>query len=223
MSIKTYIQKYIIIKIESGVYAKHKKIPSENELATFFGCSRLTARNALQQLVQTGMLESKKGVGYVVAENNHRLISWSKEHEVKKTKLIIVEDITEEIRGYLNVGNNKVIAFIKEYYSKDKKMIAAQLTVLNKTIIWDNNYEAFRYSITEELIRQGILINSSNDLIEFKEPISHLKNYVEELGYSSLPLVECIETISQSGWVEKTVRITNKKEFKLFSSRQKFF
>ena len=38
-----------------------EKIPSENELAKKFNVSRLTARQAISQLVQEGFLISKRG------------------------------------------------------------------------------------------------------------------------------------------------------------------
>lgn len=55
------------------------KIPSENELADKFGVSRLTVRQAISQLVQEGFLNSKRGEGTFVTNNENLINSFSLE------------------------------------------------------------------------------------------------------------------------------------------------
>jgi GntR family transcriptional regulator len=47
-----------------------QKIPSENELSQMFAVSKMTVRQAINQLVQEGLLISKKGSGTFVSEKN---------------------------------------------------------------------------------------------------------------------------------------------------------
>ena len=50
-------------QIESGHYARGKRLPSEMELAKRFGVSRPTASRALRDLQNLGMIERRAGSG----------------------------------------------------------------------------------------------------------------------------------------------------------------
>lgn len=63
----TQIKQFIFEQIESGNWSEHQRIPSENELATQFDVSRMTARRALQELSDEGVLSRAKGSGTFVA------------------------------------------------------------------------------------------------------------------------------------------------------------
>ena len=63
----TIIKKHICDSIESGLWAQHSKVPSENELAEQFSVSRMTARRALQELTEQGLLIRSQGAGTFVA------------------------------------------------------------------------------------------------------------------------------------------------------------
>ena len=60
-------------RIESGEYLPGTVIPSENEFAKNYGIHRLTVRNAIDVLVQEGILKRVQGKGvYVVGEKVER-------------------------------------------------------------------------------------------------------------------------------------------------------
>jgi GntR family histidine utilization transcriptional repressor len=63
----TVIKQHICQKIESGQWQQHEKVPSENELAEQFSVSRMTARRALQELTEQGLLIRSQGSGTFVA------------------------------------------------------------------------------------------------------------------------------------------------------------
>jgi len=63
----TVIKQHICEKIESGAWQQHAKVPSENELAEQFSVSRMTARRALQELTEQGLLIRSQGSGTFVA------------------------------------------------------------------------------------------------------------------------------------------------------------
>jgi GntR family transcriptional regulator len=77
-----------------------EKIPSENELASKFSVSRLTVRQAISQLVQEGFLNSKRGEGTFVTNNENLINSFGLEfsgymddlfYQVSKVKAKSVE------------------------------------------------------------------------------------------------------------------------------------
>ena len=61
------IKQHIIKKIEDGEWSEGTKLPSENQLSQEFTCSRMTARRALTELVDAGILERSQGIGTFVA------------------------------------------------------------------------------------------------------------------------------------------------------------
>lgn len=63
----TLIKQHITGKIEAGEWQENAQVPSENQLAEQFNCSRMTARRALTELVEAGVLERSQGLGTFVA------------------------------------------------------------------------------------------------------------------------------------------------------------
>ncbi|WP_299803076.1 histidine utilization repressor [uncultured Shewanella sp.] len=61
------IKQYILAQIESGEWAEDSRVPSENQLAELFNCSRMTARRGLTELTESGVLERSQGLGTFVA------------------------------------------------------------------------------------------------------------------------------------------------------------
>jgi GntR family histidine utilization transcriptional repressor len=61
------IKEHICQMIESGKWQQHSKVPSENVLAEQFSVSRMTARRALQELTEQGLLIRSQGAGTFVA------------------------------------------------------------------------------------------------------------------------------------------------------------
>lgn len=61
------IKEYMLGQVEIGVWPEHSRVPSENDLAAQFSVSRMTARRALQELTEQGILYRTQGVGSFVA------------------------------------------------------------------------------------------------------------------------------------------------------------
>ncbi|WP_346838000.1 histidine utilization repressor [Microbulbifer sp. SAOS-129_SWC] len=62
------IKRHIRQQIEAGHWPVHFRVPSENDLAREFGVSRMTARRALSELTDEGVLMRTQGLGTFVAE-----------------------------------------------------------------------------------------------------------------------------------------------------------
>ncbi|MHA8137872.1 GntR family transcriptional regulator [Lactobacillaceae bacterium Scapto_B20] len=71
MSSPIYIQIHNVIKrkIEDGDWKIGDRIPSERELASYFDVSRMTLRQAIQTLVDEGILDQHVGSGTFVANS----------------------------------------------------------------------------------------------------------------------------------------------------------
>ncbi|SFD10734.1 GntR family transcriptional regulator, histidine utilization repressor [Microbulbifer thermotolerans] len=62
------IKRHIRRQIETGNWPVHFQVPSENQLAQEFNVSRMTARRALSELTDEGVLKRSQGLGTFVAE-----------------------------------------------------------------------------------------------------------------------------------------------------------
>jgi GntR family transcriptional regulator, histidine utilization repressor len=80
------IKQYIIARIESGEWEENARLPSENQLAEHFGCSRMTARRALTELVDTAVLERSQGLGTFVAGLK------------SQSSMLVIRNIADEIK-----------------------------------------------------------------------------------------------------------------------------
>jgi GntR family transcriptional regulator len=61
------IRKWLSRQIAEGVFARGEQLPSEHELMARFGCSRVTVRQAFDDLRRLGAVESRRGKGYFVS------------------------------------------------------------------------------------------------------------------------------------------------------------
>ena len=64
-------------KVENGEWRSNEMIPSENELASSYGISRMTARSVITQLVAEGILYRVQGKGTFVCEDKIEMASLS--------------------------------------------------------------------------------------------------------------------------------------------------
>ncbi|THF73880.1 GntR family transcriptional regulator [Cohnella fermenti] len=62
------LKEYLKREIESGHYQVDELIPSERELSERFEINRMTVRQAINELVQEGMLQRQRGVGTFVSK-----------------------------------------------------------------------------------------------------------------------------------------------------------
>ena len=81
------IKEFMLRQIESGAWPEHSRVPSENELAEQFSVSRMTARRALQELTEQGILYRTQGVGSFVAALK------------SQSSLLQIHNIADEIAG----------------------------------------------------------------------------------------------------------------------------
>ena len=61
-------------QIEQGVYFSHQKLPSERDLCQHHNLSRMTARRALQELIDEGFAYTRVGKGTFVSESNPAVV-----------------------------------------------------------------------------------------------------------------------------------------------------
>jgi GntR family transcriptional regulator len=176
-----HIKQNIKNRILNGEFRPGDKIPSENDWAEEFKVSRLTARQAVLQLIQEGFLVRKRGKGTFVTANNALIdsfnlefngfmddlfyqISKSRTKSVKITRMIA----TPQIRNKLEIkeGNAEIIRIDRVRFKGEK---------------------TFAYTVNYMPLETGMKI-SEDDLL--KKPL--LQMIEEDLG---IKLIEAFQTI----------------------------
>ena len=65
--VEDIVYEKLLTNIRENVWKSGEKIPSENDLCTLLGVSRVSVRSAIQRLKALGLLEVKHGKGSFVA------------------------------------------------------------------------------------------------------------------------------------------------------------
>lgn len=95
------VKDYVLKNIGSGEWSKDQRLPSENELVTALGVSRMTVNRALRELTSEGYLLRIQGVGTFVAPPK------------PQSALIEIIDIADEIRARGSRYSAKVVLLEK--------------------------------------------------------------------------------------------------------------
>ncbi|WP_132808089.1 histidine utilization repressor [Tepidamorphus gemmatus] len=92
------VKGFILRNIGAGAWAHGRRLPSENELVSSLGVSRMTVNRALRELAAAGILVRIQGVGTFIAPPKPR------------SALIEIRDISEEITARGNRHRAEVLA-----------------------------------------------------------------------------------------------------------------
>ncbi|MCP4294502.1 MAG: histidine utilization repressor [Proteobacteria bacterium] len=96
------VKDYIREKIESGLWIEKERIPSENELVSEFGASRMTINRAFRELTMEGWLYRVKGLGTFVAKRKI------------KSELLEIKNIADEIKDRGGRYSNEIEVLAEE-------------------------------------------------------------------------------------------------------------
>lgn len=141
MTTKDFIVRYVILKIVVGSYRVGEPIPSENKLAEQFQCTRITVRQAYNQLTEQNILTSKKGVGYFVNQSfftrvylpynsllDKRLI-FQTGYALNDTQSVMIYQIYSQTQpiGQVKFYYKKLITNCEQFHTIDEILVAITL------------------------------------------------------------------------------------------------
>ncbi len=104
------IAQMIIDDIIDGRLKEGERIPSENELSSFYNINRATVRNGLQMLVDKEIIYKKRGIGMFVKEGARAKL---REERIGQFKINYVTPLKEEAKR-LGIGDEEVIRILRE-------------------------------------------------------------------------------------------------------------
>jgi GntR family histidine utilization transcriptional repressor len=142
----TVIKQHICQKIESGEWQQHEKVPSENELAEQFSVSRMTARRALQELTEQGLLIRSQGSGTFVAtfKSQSSLLEIRNiadeiqerghQHHAEQLTLKTVA-VSEEVAIQLNLSNSETVYYSEVLHFENDQPIQLEQRYVNSALV----------------------------------------------------------------------------------------
>jgi len=121
------VESYFRLRIVEGEFAIGDKLPPENELAEAFGVSRMTLRQALNNLVRDGLLVRQQGKGTFVAEPPQKLtaplyfpvsfteqisrLGYSASSKVLETSILMKPP--KIVQKYLEISDDEAVIYIR--------------------------------------------------------------------------------------------------------------
>ena len=130
------IKDHIIQRIDRKHWKTGDRVPSENELATEFSVSRMTARRALQELEEESILVRNQGLGSFVADNR------------PASSMLTIRSIDEEIaeRGH---SHSVEVLTLEEVAADEQTAALLELTtgdaVFHSVLLHFENQQPLQY------------------------------------------------------------------------------
>ncbi len=174
------LKNIILAKIKSGEYKEDSLIPSERELGDTLNISRMTVRQALNQLVAEGLLRREKGKGTFVSKpklEQRNIMSFSDTVRSRGmnpvTRVLHFKKLPagEEIAKMLSIDESDPVYDIKRLRLADDNPIAIEEACIPEKYCPDLN----RFDLTGSLYK--IL----------KEEYRHTIDYVDNVIEASKP------------------------------------
>ncbi|KRN89054.1 GntR family transcriptional regulator [Ligilactobacillus ceti] len=187
-----YIQIHNQIKtwIESDKWSVGDRIPSERELASQFGVSRMTLRQAIQTLVDEGILERHVGAGtYVsrkkVQEKMSVVTSFTalteaqgKTPSSKTISFIVTTPSLSEIEKLKLADNQRVLRMERIRYADDVP-ICFEVATVPYELVKEYDREQITQSLYRTLESQGLRIGHSQQIVSSMLASEKIADYLD--------------------------------------------
>ncbi|MEK3888386.1 GntR family transcriptional regulator [Bacillus sp. FSL K6-3431] len=189
-----HYQIYLKLKeaIESNQIKEGEKIPSEKELQTIFGVSRITVRKAMEDLERDGFVKKYQGKGTIVMPTKHNynlqeLTSFSSDVQqaggISNSQILDFKEVEADVKvaDFLKIGLGETV-----YYLERLRMMENKIVGLHKAYIKKNspvlispeeiNSETSLYKL---LTDKGIRLKSADEILEARIPNEKLKKLLK--------------------------------------------
>ncbi len=193
--------------IQENDCAPGEKLPSENDLVTTYGVSRITARRALEEMERTGLVTKQRGKGTYVA---------------KRPKQPDLPRFTGSIDGLFMIGAGGTVklASVEEVIAPPKVKAALQLddpdttvTRIHRVLLlhgkpYASHQNFYPLSIGSRIDRRDVLKHALFDILEKKLHIPVLQvSHVIEAALADTEIAEQLEVSFGSPllYVERTL------------------
>ncbi len=174
------IKAHIRAQIESGEWPAHFRVPSENQLAQDFNVSRMTARRALSELTDEGVLIRSQGLGTFVAE------------PVPAGSLLEVRNIADEVAARGHSYSNRILKLEQTTASTEVAValgLAEGAAVFHSIIVHLDNDLPIQFeerytnpTLVPEYLQQDFSAATPNEYLTRVAPLTEVDTTVEAIG-----------------------------------------
>lgn len=176
-------------KIEENIWKVGDRIPSERELSLHFGVSRMTLRQAIQNLSDEGILERKVGSGTYVANRKVQekmtgttsfteiMLSQGRQPSSKVTSYFVTSPSSSEIEK-LALSENQLVLRMERIRYADGIPICFELASIPETLINQFTKESITNSFYRILEDEGFKIKGANQTISATEASEKIAEFL---------------------------------------------
>ncbi|MEQ1951606.1 histidine utilization repressor [Mesorhizobium sp. CN2-181] len=172
------VKDFVLANIGSGKWSKDQRLPSENELVSALGVSRMTVHRALRELTSEGHLLRIQGVGTFVAPPK------------PQSTLIEIANIASEIRARGSRHRAEVV--LVEQIAEPEPVLVAAFEFTSRQPIGHSIITHFENDVPVQLEERFVNSNLVPDY--HRQDFSHMTTY--DYLQQATPLTEVEQVIS---------------------------
>lgn len=191
-------------KIEEGEYLPGTAIPSENKLAETFGINRLTVRNAVEALVNEGILHRVQGKGVFVVGDKYEEALEGHEGFIasisSKNERVTIKEQTKTLRyagdkysNYFDIAQDDLIFDIRHLnYVDDIPLSLEQIYVPEDVLPQLKDVNTSVFSMMDLFTFYGIEVCSMRQTLELvTQGLSKIRKILGVRDEVALIMLEC--------------------------------
>lgn len=173
------LKKIMINKINSNEWAVDSKIPTERQLCEIYNVSRITVRQALEEIEREGLLYRKQGKGtFVTAPKLEQRLSkfYSFSEEIAKmgyipsSKMLVFSIVRADdiVAKYLSIDKDTLVYRIKRLRLSSNEPFAVEISYIPYDMFKDLNENEITSSGLYNTLKQKYYINMDEAVETFE-------------------------------------------------------
>ncbi|WP_404455520.1 GntR family transcriptional regulator [Virgibacillus necropolis] len=222
----------LIKKIEAQAYRENEKLPSERELCDLYDLSRITVRQALQELEREGFIYKLHGKGTFVAPKSYnqnlvKLYSFTEEMKAigKKptTKVMSFEEIAvdERLASKMNLGPLDEVLQVSRLRLADDEPLMYETSYLPKKLfpnltkndleqrpMYDVFYEEYQVNVTKAIERFSATMIRKEEAEHLRMITDQPAMLIKRFAYHNDELIEYTISVARGDKFDYTVELT---------------
>jgi GntR family transcriptional regulator, histidine utilization repressor len=171
------VKQAVCQKINSGEWKEDQRVPSESEMVTALGVSRMTINRALRELTDEGVLARQQGVGTFVAKKKvhsalfevhniaEEIAARGHQHRARLIEIVLAKANMQEAMN-LGVRRNHSIFRAKILHFENELPIQLEERVVDATIAPDYDKQDFQLNSTYDYLMKVAPMTEGEHLVE---------------------------------------------------------
>lgn len=222
----------LIRKIKAQAYRENERLPSERELCDVYDLSRITVRQALQELEREGFIYKSHGKGTFVAPKSYnqnlvKLYSFTEEMKAigKKptTKVMSFDEISvdERLASKMNLVPLDEVFQVSRLRLADDEPLMYETSYLPKRIfpnltkndleqrpMYDIFYEEYQVNVTKAIERFSATMIGKEEAAHLRMITEQPAMLIKRFAYHNDELIEYTISVARGDKFDYTVELT---------------